>query len=220
MEDSFDPERLRYAGAPTTKPARPRIPRSSKPFVKMPRIWIEVLGSIPNASAATYRTALQLIESAWRAPDRKVKFTNTDLGTCREAKYKAIADLRGNSEQTASAIRAVFWRIPLLPSPGMAPHSASGGRGLGGIHGSRRSPPPRSPSVPANAASPAPSPLALLNSTARNHSEASRVARLRNVERSSNDSAKSTVTFRWRRCRRNSSLHYSTQCHRMRRSIG
>jgi hypothetical protein len=40
------------------------------------------------------------------------------------------------------------------------------------------------------------------------------------VARSSNDSARSTATCCSRRCRRHSSLHCSTQCHRMRRSIG
>jgi hypothetical protein len=96
VEDSFDPERLRCveAPAPANPAARPRmIPRSSHPFVKMPKIWIEVLASIPWATAATYRVALHLIERAWRAPDRKVKLTNA-IGVCRPAKYKAIADLR------------------------------------------------------------------------------------------------------------------------------
>lgn len=93
MEDSFDPERLRCA-EPAAPPKRPRIPLSSQPFVKMPKIWIEVLATIPKATAATYRVAFHLVEEAWRSPDRTVKFTNAKVGVCRPAKYKAIADLR------------------------------------------------------------------------------------------------------------------------------
>jgi hypothetical protein len=95
MEDSFDPERLRCGTpAPAPKPAeRARVPRSNQPFVKIPRIWIEVLGTIPKATAATYRVAFHLIEKAWPRTDRRVKLTNA-IGVCRPAKYKAIADLR------------------------------------------------------------------------------------------------------------------------------
>jgi hypothetical protein len=80
VADSFDPERLRCAEPAAAPSKRPRIPLSSQPFVKMPKLWIEVLATIPKATAATYRVAFHLVEEAWRSTDRTVKLTNAKVG--------------------------------------------------------------------------------------------------------------------------------------------
>jgi hypothetical protein len=95
MEDSFDPEKLRCVEPAPPKPAaRPRIPRSTIPFVKVPRIWIEVLATIPNATAATYQLALHLIKEGWKSPNHVVKLTNSTAGISRWTKYRELSKLR------------------------------------------------------------------------------------------------------------------------------
>jgi hypothetical protein len=92
----FDLGKFRSTQPPAgPKPEKRRIPQSQHRFVKLPKIWIETLNKIPNASAATYRAAHFLIEHGWSAPGHVVKFTNRSWTMCREAKYKAIEDLRG-----------------------------------------------------------------------------------------------------------------------------
>ena len=133
------------------------------------------------------------------------------------AKLKAATPKGARNDQAASQIRAELRPLPLLPSPGIAPASPSGGRGLRRIHGGLSGTPPRSPSVPVSAASPARSPLPLPSIMAHRPSAASPAARRRCAGRSWKNSARIMVTFRWRRCRGNLSSRCSTPCHRMRR---
>jgi len=90
----FDLGKFRTQPPAKAKAEKRRIPQSQHRFIKLPKIWIETLNKIPNASAATYRAALYLVEHGWQTPGHMVKFANRSWPMCREAKYKAIEDLR------------------------------------------------------------------------------------------------------------------------------
>jgi hypothetical protein len=95
MEDNFDPERLRYdVSAPPLQSKRRRIARSTAPFIKLPTVWVEVLTTIPDATAATYRLALHLIRAGWKSPNHVVKLTNVIAGIDRWQKYRELPKLR------------------------------------------------------------------------------------------------------------------------------